>query len=53
METSGNRCRILIVDDQEPMRMLLAHYITEELDAEINLAGTCEEAMHLANRENL
>lgn len=48
METLENRCRVLIVDDQEPMRVLLAHYVSEDLDAEITLAGTCEEALHLA-----
>ena len=47
-----NPCRVLIVDDQEPMRVLLAHYISEDLPAEINLAGTCEEAMHLANEKS-
>jgi two-component system, OmpR family, response regulator ResD len=47
-----NPARILIVDDQEPIRMLLAHYISGELQAEINLAGTCEEAMRLANEKN-
>lgn len=47
-----NPARILIVDDQEPMRMLLAHYINDELQVEINLAGTCEEAMRLANERN-
>lgn len=50
METMGNHCRILIVDDHEPMRMLLAHYVNEELQAEIDLAGSCEDALHLADR---
>jgi DNA-binding response OmpR family regulator len=50
METIGNRCRILIVDDHEPMRALLAHYVTEELQAEIDLAGSCEDALHLADQ---
>ena len=52
MATLENPCRVLIVDDQEPMRMLLAHFISEDLQAEINLAGTCEEAMRLANEKN-
>ena len=51
METVENRCRVLIVDDQEPMRMLLAHYVSEDLHAEINLAGTCEEALHLIDQK--
>ena len=52
LETGENRCRVLIVDDQEPMRLLLAHYVSEELDlhAEIDLAGTCEEALRLADQ---
>ena len=50
LETGKNRCRVLIVDDQEPMRLLLAHYVSEELHAEINLAGTCEEALRLADQ---
>jgi CheY-like chemotaxis protein len=49
MGTIPIRCRVLIIDDQEPMRMLLAKYMSEELKAEISLAGTCEGAVHLAN----
>ena len=52
MATVENPCRIMIVDDQEPMRVLLAHYISEDLPAEIHLAGTCEEAMRLANEKS-
>ena len=52
MATVENPCRVLIVDDQEPMRVLLAHYISEDLPAEIDLAGTCEEAMRLANEKS-
>jgi len=52
MATVENPSRILIVDDQEPMRVLLAHFVSDELHAEINLAGTCEEAMRLANERN-
>lgn len=51
METVENRCRVLIVDDQEPMRMLLAHYVDEDLHAQITLAGTCEEAVRLADEK--
>jgi CheY-like chemotaxis protein len=51
METVENRCRVLIVDDQEPMRMLLAHYVSEDLHAQITLAGTCEEAVRLADEK--
>jgi CheY-like chemotaxis protein len=51
METTGDRYRVLIVDDQESMRMLLAHYVSEDLHAEIDLAGTCEEALRLADEK--
>ncbi|MFA5913021.1 MAG: response regulator [Burkholderiales bacterium] len=42
---------MLIVDDEEPMRLLLAHYMKEALNAEVSLAGTCEQALHLAKAE--
>ena len=45
-----NTCRVLLVDDQEPMRLLLAQYIRQDLKAEITLAGTCEAALRLAGR---
>jgi len=51
METTENPCRILIVDDQESMRLLLAHYVSQELHVEIDVAGTCEEALHLAEQK--
>jgi CheY-like chemotaxis protein len=44
------RWKILIVDDQEPMRLLLAQFVGD-LKAEVALAGTCEAALRLA-REN-
>lgn len=47
----SRRCKILIVDDQEPMRLLLAQFIGQDLRAEVALAGTCEAALRLA-REN-
>lgn len=50
MDTVENRCRVLIVDDQESMRMLLAHYVSEDLHAEVSLAGTCEEAVRLTDQ---
>jgi hypothetical protein len=40
MERSETRHRVLIVDDEEPMRLLLARFIREDLKAEISLAGT-------------
>ena len=41
------RWKILIVDDQEPMRLLLAQFIQQDLGAEVALAGTCEAALRL------
>ncbi|HET9352255.1 MAG TPA: response regulator [Burkholderiales bacterium] len=40
--------RVLIVDDEESMRLFLAHAITSGLKAEVTLAGTCEQALRLA-----
>lgn len=45
-----NTCRVLLVDDQEPMRLLLAQFIRQDLGAEITLAGTCEAALRLAGQ---
>ena len=42
------RYRILIVDDEESMRLLLAQIMSKDLDAEVQLAGTCEQALRLA-----
>jgi CheY-like chemotaxis protein len=42
------RHRVLIVDDDESTRLLLARIVTGELEAEVQLAGTCEQAIHLA-----
>ena len=49
MGTTDNRFRVLIVDDQAPMRLLLAHCLNEGLKVQISFAGTCEGALHLAN----
>lgn len=42
------RHRVLIVDDEESMRLFLARILVSELHAEVTLAGTCEQALHLA-----
>ena len=42
------RHRVLIVDDEESMRLFLARILTNALRAEVTLAGTCEQALHLA-----
>lgn len=40
--------RVLIVDDEESTRLLLARLLTADLGVEAQLAGTCEEALRLA-----
>jgi CheY-like chemotaxis protein len=46
--TPASRRRILIVDDEEPMRLLLAKIVRQDLDAEVTLAGTGEAALRFA-----
>jgi CheY-like chemotaxis protein len=46
--TPASRRRILIVDDEEPMRLLLAKIVRQDLDAEVTLAGTAEAALRFA-----
>lgn len=42
------RHRVLIVDDEESMRLLLARILVNGLKVEATLAGTCEQALRLA-----
>jgi CheY-like chemotaxis protein len=42
------RHRLLIVDDEESMRLLLARLASRALKAEVQLAGTGEQALRLA-----
>lgn len=42
------RPHILVVDDEEATRLLLARILTAALEVEITLAGTCEQALRLA-----
>ena len=42
------RHRILIVDDEESTRLLLASIISKDLTAEVQLAGTSVQALRLA-----
>ena len=39
------RHRVLVVDDEESTRLLLARMLSQSLDAEVQLAGTCEQAL--------
>jgi DNA-binding response OmpR family regulator len=40
--------RVLIVDDEESTRLLLARLVSQELSVDAQLAGTCEQALRLA-----
>jgi CheY-like chemotaxis protein len=42
------RHRVLIVDDEESIRLLLARILSKELQMEAQLAGTCEQALRFA-----
>ena len=48
MTIADTKKRILIVDDEESMRLLLGRTVEALPNVEITLAGTCEEALHLA-----
>ena len=39
---------VLIVDDHEPTRLLVGRILSQELGVRVVLAGTCEQALHLA-----
>lgn len=45
------RPRVLIVDDEESMRLFLAHILSTGIQAEVTLAGTCEQALKLAGAQ--
>jgi DNA-binding response OmpR family regulator len=47
-KTAAPRHRLLIVDDEESVRLLLARLASRSLKAEVQLAGTCEQALRLA-----
>jgi len=42
------RHRVLIVDDEESMRLLIARILVSGLKVEVTLAGTSEQALRLA-----
>jgi len=47
-KTAAPRHRLLIVDDEESTRLLIARFLTKGMKAEAQLAGTCEQALRLA-----
>jgi DNA-binding response OmpR family regulator len=47
-KSKATRHRVLIVDDEESMRLLLARILVNGLKVEVTLAGTCEQALRLA-----
>ena len=50
MDASPDRRNVLIVDDHEPTRLLIGRILTQELGAHVSLAGTCEEALRVAQQ---
>jgi len=47
-DKAASRHRVLIVDDDEGTRLLLARILSSELSVEVQLAGTSEQALRLA-----
>jgi len=47
-ETLKSKHRVLVVDDEESTRLLLASMLTKDLGVDCQLAGTCEQALRLA-----
>jgi CheY-like chemotaxis protein len=47
-EEAKKRHRVLVVDDEESMRLLLAGMLAQELEVDVQIAGTCEQALRLA-----
>ena len=43
------RHRLLVIDDEESTRLLLARILSQSLGAEVQLAGTCEQALRFAS----
>ena len=40
---------MLVIDDEESTRLLLARMLSQDLNAEVQLAGTCEQALRYAS----
>ena len=51
MANGNHRRDVLIVDDHEPTRLLVGRIVSQELRARVTLAGTCEEALRLADEK--
>ena len=51
MASVNDRRNVLIVDDHEPTRLLVGRIVSQELGARVTLAGTCEEALRLAEEK--
>jgi CheY-like chemotaxis protein len=51
MVNGNDRRNVLIVDDHEPTRLLVGRIVSQELRARVTLAGTCEEAVRLADEK--
>ena len=47
-KNKATRHRVLIVDDEESMRLFLARILANSLKVDATLAGTCEQALRLA-----
>ena len=45
----STRYRLLVIDDEESTRLLLARMLSQDLSAEVQLAGTCEQALRYAS----
>jgi DNA-binding response OmpR family regulator len=50
--TPSDAKQVLIVDDEESMRLLLGRYVASVPGTEITLAGGCEEALRLTRDRN-
>ena len=48
-EALKTKHRVLIVDDEESTRLLLASMLAKDLGLDAQLAGTCEQALRLAS----
>lgn len=48
-EETSTRYRLLVIDDEETTRLLLARILSQNLNAEVQLAGTCEQALRFAS----